>query len=483
MSWKKGAEFLRRTDTKLTLWYVLSFLTTVLLICGILYFRMRHQLTREIDRFLVDETKELGELLTRSSGDGEAMKGFESGVTVRTYYPVFFCVLNEKGVPVYTSKNFKGIEYGSNDQVLLNALAGRVTRKEIPVPGKRRSLRILSTPLFQGEKLTYIIQMGTHLHYVRKSLSDFQDNVLAIFPVILIIGTFGGWILARRSLSPIGYIASAARRITSRNLGERLVPRGTRDELDALIETINGMIARLENAFKRMAEFTADASHELKTPICALRGDAEVLLARDRTPEEYQEGLARFIEQFDHLTHLINDLILLSKVDALQVDLRRAPLRLDLLLKDLARLFEVLAEQKGLRLEMEAVEEVTLNGDKTRLQQVFTNLLDNAIKYTNEGRVRIIMEEGSGAVRVKVSDTGIGIAGGEQKKIFRRFYRVDKSRSRETGGAGLGLSIAEGIVAAHNGTIEVESRPDRGSTFTVTLPLAEGELQGLHQGD
>ena len=219
-----------------------------------------------------------------------------------------------------------------------------------------------------------------------------------------------------------------------------------------------------------MAEFTADVSHELKTPICAMRGEAEVLLSKERKAEEYQEGLAHFIEQFDHLNHMINDLILLSKFDATQVELKMTPLRLDLLIKDLCNLFQILAEQNRIDLEMVTIEEVTVIGDKARLQQLFMNLIDNAIKYTSKGSIHIIVKKDEGAALVKIKDTGIGIPEEERERIFKRFYRVDKSRSRETGGAGLGLSIAEWIVHAHHGRIEVKSEIGKGSTFTVHLP-------------
>jgi signal transduction histidine kinase len=241
--------------------------------------------------------------------------------------------------------------------------------------------------------------------------------------------------------------------------------------MDDLIRTINEMIARLESSFKRMAEFTADASHELKTPICAMRGEAEVLLLKERKGEEYQEGLVHFIEQFDRLNQMINDLILLSKFDATQVELKMAPLRLDLLIKDLCNLFQVLAEQNNIALEMGTIEEVTVLGDKVRLQQLFTNLIDNAIKYTSKGSIHVTVEKNESAALVKIKDTGIGIPKEEQERIFRRFYRVDKSRSRETGGVGLGLSIAEWIVHAHHGRIEIDSELNKGSTFTVYLPF------------
>jgi heavy metal sensor kinase len=396
---------------------------------------------------------------------------FEDEVMVRKYYPFFFQILNKDGEPLYVSKEFREMGYVANDWVLNNAKNGKEAREEIHCPGRKRTFRVISTPIYVDGRMTYIIQLGTHLHFVRKNLSDFKNNILAVFPIILILGTLGGWILARRSLSPIGYIASKAQSITSQNLSERLIPRGTGDEMDDLIQTINEMIARLEASFKRMAEFTADASHELKTPLCAMRGEAEVLLSKGRTAGEYQEGLAHFIEQFDHLNQMINDLILLSKLDSSQIELKIVPLRLDLLVKDLCNLFQVLAEQKGITLEIDKAQELTVMGDKFRLQQLFTNLIDNAIKYTPEGTIRVTLEKNQENVLVKVSDTGIGIPEQEREKIFKRFYRVDKSRSRETGGVGLGLSIAEWIAHAHHGRIEVDSELSQGSTFTVYLPI------------
>jgi len=280
----------------------------------------------------------------------------------------------------------------------------------------------------------------------------------------------GGWFLARKSLSPIGYIASKAQSISSNNLSERLIPRGTKDEMDELIQTINGMIARLDASFKRMAEFTADASHELKTPICAMKGEAEVLLSKERKVEEYQEELAHFIEQFEHMARMINDLILLSKFDSSQAELKVIPLRLDLLVKDICNLFKILAEQKDLDLIIEPFPEVMVIGDKIRLQQLFTNLIDNAIKYTSQGSIQISVEKNGETALVKIKDTGIGIPKEEQANVFKRFYRADKSRSRETGGVGLGLSIAEWIAHAHQGKIDVYSELNQGSTFTVYLP-------------
>jgi len=455
----------------MTLWYVLTFLVSALVVCMVLYLGLSYRLLKEIDQFLLDETKEMERVLSQEPKETYFLMRFEDEVMARKYYPFFFQILDKNGEPLYVSKEFREMGYVAKDRVLTNARKGKETREEIYSSENGETFRIISTPVYTDGELAEVIQLGTHLYFVRQNLSHFKNSILAVLPVILVLGTLGGWILARRSLAPIGYIASKAESISSQNLSERLTLRGTGDEMDDLIRTINEMISRLEGSFKRMAEFTADASHELKTPICAMRGEAEVLLLKERKAEEYQEGLAHFIEQFDHLNQMINDLILLSKFDTTQIEMKTTPLRLDLLIQDLCHLFQVLAEQKNIALEIGSLEEVPVIGDKMRLQQLFTNLIDNAIKYTPKGSIHVTVERNEDAALVKIKDTGIGIPQEEQEKIFKRFYRADKSRSRETGGVGLGLSIAEWIVHAHHGSIEVDSEFNKGSTFTVYLPI------------
>jgi heavy metal sensor kinase len=474
MSWKRRPKFLRRTDVKLTLFYVFTFFLSALVICGFLYLRLKHQLIKEVDRLLLDEVDELSHVLIQDPGGDALLKNFEVAVATRTYYPIYFRVLDRDGASLYVSKGFKQIGYAVSDKIMANTRNGKKTIESVRSPARRTPYRVISAPLYRDGSLAYVIHLGTHLRFVRKSLSHFKSNILIAFPIILVLGSLGGWILARKSVSPIGYIASKTKTITSKTLSERLAPRGTGDEMDDLIGIINGMIARLEGSFKRMAEFTADASHELKTPLCALRGEAELLLSKQRTTEDYQEGLAHFIERFDHLNRMVNDLILLSKSDSSQVELNLIPLRLDLLVQDVASLFQVLAEQKNIVLKIDSRQETTVMGDKIRLQQLFTNLIDNAVKFTPDGgSIRICAERDRGFAKVEVVDTGMGIPKEEQENIFKRFYRVDKSRSKEIGGVGLGLSIAEWIVHAHHGKIEVKSELNQGSTFTVYLPLQQ----------
>lgn len=483
MSWKSGTKLLRRTDVKMTLWYVLTFLVSVLIISAFLYLSLERQLLKDIDRFILDETNALAELILQNPKGQDLLKTFEEEAGARRYYPFFFQILDEKAHSVYHSAGFEEIRYPSYERVLNHAVAGKKTRVDLHSPDRKRLYRVVSTPVIKEGRLIFIIQLGTHLDFVRRSLLSFVGSLFAVLPIVLILGSLGGWVLARRSLSPIGYIASKAQSITSENLGERLASRGTGDEMDDLIRTVNAMIGRLEASFKRMAEFTADTSHELRTPLCALRGEAEVLLSKPRTLEEYQEALVHFIEEYDRLNHMISDLILLSKVDAAQTDLKQVPLRLDRLIQEMGSLFQVLAEQKGLAFHVDVHEEITLAGDKVRLQQLFTILIDNAIKYTNGGSIHLTIERDEETARVKVQDTGIGISKGEQGKIFQRFYRVDKSRSKETGGVGLGLSIAEWIARAHQGWIEVKSELNQGSTFTVCLPLSKVDSDHRKRGD
>jgi heavy metal sensor kinase len=477
MSSKPRAKFFRRTDVKMTLLYILTFSLSALIICGFLYLRLKHQLIKEVDRLLLDETDELSDVLSQIPGGVEGLKNFEAGVGSRTFYPIYFEVLAADNTLLYMSEGFRTIQYSQyrmNESVMANVQGGRKVSETIHSPVRRTPYRFISSPVYKDGRLAYIVQLGTSLRFVRKSLSHFKGNILAVFPIILVLGSLGGWILARRSLTPIGYIASKAQTMTSKSLSERLIPRGTGDEMDDLIETINGMISRLEESFKRMAEFTADVSHELKTPLCALKGEAEVLLSKGRLAEEYQEGLAHFIERFDQLNRMINDLILLSKSDSSQVELKMDSVRLDLLINGIGDIFQILAQQKNIALEIDPIQETVIIGDKIRLQQLFTNLIDNAIKFTPEkGSIWITSEKNRGNVLVQVKDTGIGISQEEQENIFKRFYRVDKSRSKETGGVGLGLSIAEWIAQAHHGRIEIESELNKGSTFIVYLPISK----------
>jgi heavy metal sensor kinase len=277
--------------------------------------------------------------------------------------------------------------------------------------------------------------------------------------------------MSGRALKPVDQIARTARRISGQNLSERLPLRMTGDELDRLSATLNEMLARLEGAFGRITQFTADASHELRTPVAIIRTTAEVTTARPRTPEEHEKAWAQVISQTERTAQLIDGLLLLARADAGWDDLSFEAFDLAETLRAVTAEMEILAEASGLRLTAELPREHPMTGDSDALRRLLLILLDNAIKYTAPGgAVHVDMRlDGSSAV-IQVRDTGAGIAPEDLPHIFDRFYRTARDRSRKTGGAGLGLAIAQWLAARHGGTIQVESTPGSGSTFRLILP-------------
>jgi two-component system OmpR family sensor kinase len=473
MSSREGTKFYKRTDFKMTLWYVLTFVVTTLIIFSFMYIRLKHHLIKEVDKFLEDESRVFASEISENRMDiNKAMIDYEEDIFARKSNPVDARVMNAEGQVVVASRNFGGFVYQLGTEELRRIEKDRKYFETVRVPGRRTPYRIISSRVSIDEKMDYIVQVGLKMSRMRKTLSHFRHNLLTAIPIVLVIGATGGWFLARRSLSPIAHITETARRITASSLGERLKPRKTGDELDHLITTLNEMISRLEDSFKRISQFTADASHELRTPISSLRGEAELLLSKPRPIQEYQGVLANHIEKLDFIMRMINDLILLSKFDSNEAGLEMVQVKLNDLLVNLWELFRVLGDQKGVKFTLEDIEEANVLGDRTRLQQLFTNLIDNAIKFTpSDGHVDLSLKRDGVFARVFVRDTGIGIPEEELERIFERFYRVDKSRARESGGTGLGLSICQWIARAHHGRIEVKSELGKGAEFIVSLPL------------
>jgi heavy metal sensor kinase len=298
-------------------------------------------------------------------------------------------------------------------------------------------------------------------------------QLLLIAPFLLILGALGSYWLAGRAFIPVDRLIRITRIINAGDLRQRVpVPRA-HDEIRLLALTFNEMIDRLNEAFTRQKRFVADASHELRTPVTAIRSMAEVALNQATTPGDYISVLHEVGAETERLGHLINDLLALARADEGRTLLDKQPVRLDLLAADVVATVEPLSVERGITLQVQAPEPITVLGDEARLIQVLMNLLDNAITYTDVGgQVTVTVESRHDNACLTVSDTGFGIAQEDIPRIFDRFYRADPARSRTTGGSGLGLAIVEWIVRAHGGTITVESQVGHGSTFTVTLPLA-----------
>ena len=313
--------------------------------------------------------------------------------------------------------------------------------------------------------------------YPIADLRDLLDNLFLIFiilfPIALTVSVVGGFALATRALRPVDEITTRARRITAENLDQTITYKKVDDEIGRLAVTINAMIHRLHQSFAQIRQFSADASHELRTPLTIIRGEIEIALRSTKSPEEYREVLESTLEEILRLTAIIDNLLLLAKADQNSYVTNFSEVDLKTLVDELWEDGEVLALSKGIHVELRSTTPVTIVGDRIRLRQLFLNLIDNAIKYTPEnGSVALSLERMDGNVVFSVEDTGVGIAAEEQERIFNRFYRVDKARSRDLGGTGLGLSIAKWIAELHRGTITVRSEFGSGSTFTVTLPTS-----------
>jgi len=283
----------------------------------------------------------------------------------------------------------------------------------------------------------------------------------------------GGYLVAQRALHPVDKIIRAAEQISSHNLSERLPVPNTRDELERLSTALNNMIRRLEESFQHTQRFLADASHELRTPLTILQAELESILGRIGNNDELRDVAASALEELERLRNIVESLFALSRLDAGEAMNKSESFDLGELVTSTADQMSLLAEDKRLSIKCHAPEPLMVLGDRARLKQVAVNLLDNAIKYTPAGgEIHVRTAARDDRAVLEVSDNGIGIPEEALPHVFERFYRVDKARSRQLGGAGLGLSIVKSICVAHSGRVEVDSKEGQGSSFRVELPLA-----------
>jgi two-component system OmpR family sensor kinase len=337
----------------------------------------------------------------------------------------------------------------------------------------------VSTTMLNGKAIR-LAALNTRFYRIRVAyptddISQVLQNLFSIFlyliPIALLISVVGGYFLAKKSLKPVDEITRTARKITASRLKERIQVINPEDEIGRLAETLNDMIGRLEASFDEVTRFSMDASHELRTPLTIMRGEIELALREDQTANFYKETLMSLLEEVIRMTSIIDGLILLAKADKGIEKIKKSPLRLDSLVNEIKEDAEVLAEQKKINISVSKLDEAVVIGDEIRLRQLMLNLIDNAIKYTPEGgKVTLLLEKSNGEVKFVVEDTGIGIPKHELSKIFDRFFRVDRSRSRMPDGLGLGLSISKWIAEAHGGKLFAESKVGIGSKFIVTLP-------------
>jgi len=322
----------------------------------------------------------------------------------------------------------------------------------------------------------YYVAVGLSLAESQKLLNVFTWLTVGLSPLVFLIGGITGWFVAGRALTPVLEIASTAERISGSNLSLRIPSRGTKDELDYLIETFNQMIERLEGTFNQIRQFSADVSHELRTPITVIRGQLEVALFTAQTAEQYRDAIVNSLADIERLSQIVRALLLLSQSESGQVVLQKQRLDLVEVARDMTDQFQIPAEGAGVRLEFRAaVPRCEGDFDRVQIDRMLSNLLSNAIKFTPEGgRVSVTVARVGEEAELCVEDTGRGIPAEHLPHIFDRFYRVrgkDEQASPEKG-LGLGLSFVSWIVRAHGGSVDVQSEHGKGTKFRVKLPLS-----------
>jgi heavy metal sensor kinase len=346
------------------------------------------------------------------------------------------------------------------------------TARQVPLPDGRKMLLAAREVQAPGGA-RYLVETGALMDEVQAHLRRWLMFLLVVLPVVTALAVGGGSLLVKRALSPVDRIAASAERISSHNLSERLPVSQTGDELERLSVALNHMIQRLDEALQYSLRFMADASHELRTPLTVLRGELESVIEEPALAPEWRERLGSALEEVERLASIVEGLFAISRLDAGEAAAEWMRLDLARLTAATADQMSLLAEDKNIHVTCAAAEPVWVEGDQARLKQVVVNLLDNAIKYTLQGGVVALTVSAVNSHAVlEVADNGVGIPTEALPRVFDRFFRVDKARSRELGGAGLGLSIVKSICTAHHGRVEASSLPGQGTRLRVELPLS-----------
>ena len=372
------------------------------------------------------------------------------------------------------------LESASFQEFLVEAL--RADRTFGKVKGGRNGYRAFVRRFSAGGN-DYRLVILRSLHPQQEMLEEITATFAWVIPIAILFASGGGYFLARKSLAPVVAMSSQAGRIGAANLHERLAIQNERDELGHLARSFNNLLDRLSESFERQRRFMADASHELRTPVAILRGESEVALSQQARPlEEYRESLSVLHHEAERLTRIVEDLFTLTRADAGQYPLQPRDFYLDELIAECVHSARTLAQAKQISLTFDGGSESPIRADESLVRRMVLNLLDNAIKYTPEGgRVTIACHRNGKEYAVSIADTGAGIPAEMRGRIFERFFRADKARSRteSNGGAGLGLAISRWIAEAHQGRLELTRSDSAGSTFTAYLPANPDHASSL----
>jgi len=460
---------------RLTLWF-----TGIFAICSSVafvsfYFLAAQTFQHQIDQELLDNTSKFSAIIHRNGLMGarelavvEAQAAGEKMIFFRLLYPTG---------EVFASSH---MSYWKDVHVSKQALERLIKNKNsifetIRIPSTQQKARLL----YSYVAADAILQTGIAMDSTSRFLSAFKKVFLGAMGFIIFFSAVSGWLLIRKALSGVQTITTTAQNITGSNLEARVAGTGNKDELDHLVITFNSMLDRIEELVKSIREMSDNIAHDLKSPIARIRGFAELALTHEENMEDYRIMASNTIEESDRLLDMINTMLVISRAEAGEGDFEFKKIDLSIMINEACNLFAPLAEDKNIKFSHTIEDQIFIFADIKMLQRAFSNLLDNAIKYTSKkGKVSVSAVKQKDQVIIKIFDTGIGIKPEYFEKIFERFYRIESSRTSP--GTGLGLSLARTIVRQHQGDIFIQTQEsrhqDKGTIFMVILPYRNLEV-------
>ncbi|MEO5954073.1 MAG: ATP-binding protein [Nitrospiraceae bacterium] len=456
----------RSLTFRLTLWYAVIFAVSLMSMLLVVYLMLAQRMDTRIDELLLSdalEFKHLYRLYGMENMEAEFVREAEVAGTDQ----VFFRLLSRDGSQLRASDLHAWKEVPVTQSILDHLAPDQPAFETMRVPGQPHHVRVV---YFIAAEDQNVLQVG----YLRRDDERFLEEYRHISAAVILAGLFLaaslGWFMARRALGGVEHVTETAMQIGTGDFARRVTVSNRGDEVDHLAVTFNMMLDKIQSLIVELKQVTSDIAHDLRSPITRIRGMAETTLLGDTTMQAYQEMAGLVVEESDRLGAIINSLLEIAEADAGVAQLTKSDFDMTGMVQDAVELFRPVAEDRGIAFHLSAPSNpLIFIGDKGRLQRVVANLVDNAIKYTGPGgRVLVSVEDERSHIKISVADDGIGIKEHDLLRIFDRFYRADRSRS--TCGNGLGLSLAQAFVKAHRGHIEVESAPDKGSTFRIVLP-------------
>ncbi len=451
---------------RLTLWYAGIFTISSLIAFTIFYFSIEKIIQGHIDANLVEDVEELA-VLFKEGGLNELSREFDEDIASDGTDKVFFRVIGADAKTLLATDLSAWFDLPPADSVrdLIPEKTG-FSLKTVSIDGQQHSARIITAFISDDN----IIQMGESLEESNEFLMAFRNVFVVTVPLIIIIACLFGWFMARKALQGVREVTVAAIDITKGNLQRRVPETGRGDEIDILANTFNTMLNRIQALITSMQEMTDNIAHDLRSPLARIRGIAEATLLNDSTVNDFKSVSGNTIEECDRLLHMINTMLDITESEAGVLKRTMTIVNISNIINNACDLFLPLAEDKNIRLTCHIKKNVMVYGSIQHLQRMIGNLLDNAIKYTNNGgSITFSLYQKNKHIAINIVDTGIGIAEKDFPNIFKRFYRCDQSHSQP--GSGLGLSLARAIARAHGGDISIVSTVQKGSTLTISIPV------------